>query len=241
MRPCLSNSLRHRFDKWLARGAALWPAHCLYCDDPAPALRAVCEGCWEALPWLTGPICSQCAHPLPAPGLCGRCLADPPHYDRVIAACRYAHPLDGMILACKYGSRLSAVRALAAKLRHPEPPRGDLIVPMPLSAPRLRERGFNQALELARAARDQAMPPLRADVSIKLRDTAPQTRLPWQARRRNIRGAFVTVERLDGLHVIVVDDVLTTGETLSELARTLKKAGAATVTGWVVARTVARR
>lgn len=240
MRPNLSNSICRFLDKWRTRAAALWPAHCLYCGDQAPP-RAVCEACWQSLPWLEGPVCSQCAHPLPAPGLCGRCLADPPQYDRVVAACRYAHPVDGLILACKYGGRLSAIRALAATLRRSTPTQGDLLLPMPLSAQRLRERGFNQALELARAAGRDAMPPLRADVSIKLRDTAAQTRLPWQERRRNIRGAFVTLERLDGLHVIVVDDVLTTGETLNDLARTLKKAGAATVTGWVVARTVARR
>ncbi|MGE0556639.1 MAG: ComF family protein [Burkholderiales bacterium] len=162
-----------------------------------------------------------------------------PHYDRVLATCRYAYPLDNMIQACKYGGRLSMIRALASLL--PDKPQRlpDLIVAMPLSPQRLRERGFNQALELARDVARRMRLPVDADVCAKIHDTPPQTMLPWKARRRNVRGAFVVRTRLDGLHIAVVDDVLTTGATLDELARSLKKSGATSVTGWIVARTIA--
>lgn len=214
-------------------------APCLLCGNPALEFN-ICTPCRADLPWLDNNHCSNCAHPLPAPGLCGRCIAEPPHYDRVVAACRYAFPLDGLIQAYKYSGQLVAGAALASLFAHRAQQGPDLIVPVPLTAERLRERGFNQALELARALGRQIKAPVNAQLCVKTRDTAPQTRLPWKARRKNIRGAFVVEGGVEGCHVAVVDDVLTTGATLSELARNLKLAGAATVTGYVIARTVGR-
>ena len=212
---------------------------CLLCGTPAEESN-ICIGCRADLPWLDINHCSRCAHPLPAPGLCGRCIAEPPHFDTVVAACRYAFPLDGLIQAYKYSGRLVAGAALASLLAGRVSQRPDLIVPIPLTAQRLRERGFNQALELARALGRRLVVPVNAQICVKTRDTVPQTRLPWKERRKNIRGAFVVEADLTGCHVAVVDDVLTTGATLSELARNLKRAGAATVTGYVIARTVGR-
>lgn len=234
----LSNSGNRFFDKcrqWIHQNRSL---RCLLCDAGS-AHHALCAGCWNELPWLDGPRCQQCAHPLPAAGTCGRCINDLPHFDAVTAACRYAYPLDGLIQACKYGGRMAMLRALAEILMTALPQQPDLIVPMPLSDQRLRERGFNQAFELARHAAQRTGVPLDAGICIKTRDTLPQSTLPWKERRKNIRGAFVVQHRLDGLHIVVVDDVLTTGATLGELARNLKKSGAASVTGWVVGRTVA--
>lgn len=225
-------------NSWRSIPRLRWRSRCLLCGAASSA-QGICPGCWTDLPWLTGAGCASCAHPLPLPGLCGRCLTEPPHFDRVVAACRYEYPLDGLIQACKYGGRLTVVNALAGMMRKPELPRADLIVAMPLSTQRLRERGFNQALELARSIARTTEIPLDADLCIKTRDTPPQTRLPWKERRKNIRGAFVVQRNVDGLHIAVVDDVLTTGATLNELARNLKRAGATAVTGWVVARTVA--
>lgn len=234
----LSNFGNALLNRWRHAAGSLFASHCLLCDEPAPA-RGICEPCWRELPWLAGPGCAVCAHPLATPGICGRCLATPPHFDRVIAATRYGFPVDGLIQACKYGGRLATVHALAAMLNKHRPQPADLIVPMPLSAQRLRERGFNQALELARVIARSTPVPVDAAVCVKVRETSPQTRLPWKERRRNIRGAFVALGDLTGKHVVVVDDVLTTGATMSELARNLKHAGAASVTGWVIARTVA--
>ncbi|MDP1673066.1 MAG: ComF family protein [Burkholderiales bacterium] len=235
----LSNSANSLFDKWRAALRSGLRGHCLLCGTVAER-AGLCGGCVRDLPWLDAAVCRSCAHPLPEPGLCGRCIADPPHYDQVIAACRYAYPLDALIQSYKYRGRLAAASTLAALLAGRIRSRPDLIVPMPLAAQRLRERGFNQALELARIIGRQLNAPVDAGLCIKSRDTAPQTRLPWKARRKNIRGAFVVLGSLEGCHVAVVDDVLTTGATLSELARNLKRAGAARVTGYVVARTVSR-
>ncbi len=239
MRRFLSNSAATALNNcrvwWRKQGAA----PCLLCGNPALEFN-ICSGCRADLPWLDANVCSSCAHPLPVPGLCGRCISEPPHYDTVVAACRYAFPLDGLIQAYKYNGRLVAGPALASLFANRVPQRPDLIVPVPLTAQRLRERGFNQALELARALGQQMKAPVNAQLCVKTRDTAPQTRLPWKARRKNIRGAFVVEGGVAGCHVAVVDDVLTTGATLSELARNLKRAGAATVTGYVIARTVGR-
>lgn len=158
----------------------------------------------------------------------------------MIAACRYGFPVDGLVQAYKYGGRLAAGSALASLLSGRVLQRPDLIVPIPLTARRLRERGFNQALELARVLGQRLAIPVDAQLCVKTRDTAPQTRLPWKERRKNIRGAFVVEGDLSGRHIAVVDDVLTTGATLSELARNLKRAGAATVTGYVIARAISR-
>lgn len=221
------------------RGSLDWiNPRCLLCGSRASA-DALCENCRTGMPWLDGTQCANCAHPLPLEGLCGRCIAEPPRYDRVIAACRYAYPLDALIQACKYGGRLVMIRALASLLPVTLPQRPDLIVAMPLSSRRLRERGFNQALELARHAARSMQAAIDADVCVRIRDTPPQSGLPWKQRRKNVRGAFVVRTRLDGLHVAVVDDVLTTGATLDALSRNLKQSGAASVSGLIVARTVA--
>ncbi len=211
---------------------------CLLCGDRAVGL-ALCNGCRAELPALAKTQCTLCAHPLSITGVCGRCIAEPPHFDHVITAYRYAYPLAGMIQACKYGGRLETTKVLADLLLPELPLRPDLIVPMPLSVQRLRERGFNQALEIAHHVALRIPARVDAGICVKIRDTVPQTSLPWKERRKNIRGAFVVQQSLEGLHIAVVDDVLTSGATLNELARCLKKSGAASVTGWVVARTVA--
>lgn len=238
MQGFLSNFRIGLFDKL----GAILGAGCVCCGGRGDT-DGFCTSCRKDLPWLEDAQCTQCAHPLPAPGICGRCLAEPPRFDRIYAACRYAMPLDGLIQRAKYGGRLHLLRSLAVLLAHRAPLHADLIVPMPLSAARLSERGFNQALQLAQLAAGSLNidAGIDAGACIKVRDTAPQSRLPWQQRRRNIRGAFVTLADLRGKHVVVVDDVLTTGATLSELAGSLKKAGAASVSGWVVARTASNR
>lgn len=234
----LSNFGNVLLNKWHRTTRKILATQCLLCSDRAAA-HGICKGCWPELPWLAAPCCTICAHPLAMPGVCGRCLTDPPCFDHVIAATRYRFPVDGLIQSCKYGGRLATIRTLAGMLAQRKPPQADLIVPMPLSAQRLRERGFNQALELARAVAQSVQAPVDAKLCVKTRDTPPQTRLPWKERRKNIRGAFVVLGDVTGRHVVVIDDVLTTGATLNELARNLKRAGAASVTGWVVARTVA--
>ena len=114
----------------------------------------------------------------------------------------------------------------------------DLIIPLPLHGERLRERGFNQALELARPIARHLRCPIATTVCQRIRHTAAQADLPWKERAKNMRGAFHCSDDLSGQRILLVDDVMTTGATLDECARTLKLHGATSVTLAVVARTL---
>jgi len=218
-------------------GRALASARCLLCHAPCRTCP-VCHACSREFPRLVQPLCDQCATPLPHARQCGACLAKPPRFDRLIAPFVYAFPIDALIHALKYGRRLVATRPLAEALAAVVDERADLIVPMPLSATRLRERGFNQAQEIARVVGRMSDTEVATDLCRRVMETPPQAALPWKARAANVRGAFVCDRDLSGARVAVVDDVVTTGATLNELARVLKRAGAAHVSGWSVARAV---
>ena len=224
-------------DTALNFGRTLASSRCLLCHAPCGA-QPVCQACSREFPRLAQPLCDQCATPLPHGRHCGACLAKPPRFDRLIAPFVYAFPVDALIHALKYGRRLVASRPLAEALAATVDERADLIVPMPLSAARLRERGFNQAQEIARRVGRLSATEVAADLCRRVMETPPQATLPWKARASNVRGAFVCDRDLRGAHVAVVDDVVTTGATLNELARVLKRAGAARVSGWSVARAV---
>jgi ComF family protein len=145
-----------------------------------------------------------------------------------------------MIHAFKYHGDLALARVLGAALVGAIDERVDIIVPMPLSSARLRSRGFNQALEIARYAGAAINIPVLPAACRRVLDTPSQAALPWRERARNVRGAFVCDADLTGQRVAIVDDVMTTGSTLAELAKKLKRAGASRVSGWVVARTLPR-
>ena len=219
----------------LAQQAVPW--HCLLCGAATVHAR-VCAPCDAALPRLPAPRCMTCALPLTSGAACGTCLHRPPHYDSVSAQYAYAFPVDALIHAFKYGGTLSIAPVLASGLGSVATAPVDALIPMPLAAGRLRERGFNQAQELARLAGRRLGVRVFAHACRKVAETAPQATLPWKERARNVRGAFVCDADLTGLSVAVVDDVITTGATLNELARNLKRAGAVHVSGWVVARTL---
>jgi ComF family protein len=178
-----------------------------------------------------------CALPLASGAVCGACFARPPRFDRVEAPFAYRYPLAHLIHALKYGGRLALARTLGEALARTVLRDVDAIVPMPLARGRLAEH-FNQALEIARIVAARTRIPLLHDAVRKVVDTPPQAALPWNERARNVRRAFVCDSDLAGGRIAVVDDVLTTGATLNELARVLRKAGAASVAGWVVARTL---
>lgn len=182
--------------------------------------------------------CTTCALPLPGAGTCGECLRHPPFYDRIAAAAPYAFPIDALVQSYKYGGDLTLAGLLAARLARSLVADVDAVVPMPLAPERLRERGFNQAQELARPLARALGLPLLAHACRKIRKTRAQAELQFAERARNVRGAFVCDADLRGMRIAVVDDVMTTGATLNELARNLKRAGAVHVSGWVVARTL---
>jgi ComF family protein len=198
----------------------------------------LCAPCTADLPWLPRARCAVCALPLASGAVCGACIARPPRFDRVDAPFAYRYPVAPLIHALKYGGRLALARTLGEALAQAVPRDADAIVPMPLARGRLAERGFNQALEIARVVAARTGIPLARDAARKVVDTPPQAALPWKERARNVRRAFVCDADLSGLRIAVVDDVLTTGATLEALARVLRRAGAAGVAGWVVARTL---
>lgn len=222
----------------------LLPRSCLLCGGAAT--EALCPGCDADLPELGRHVCPVCATPLvTAAPRCTDCLRNPPAYDATCAALRYAFPLDRLVQQLKFGGRHAFHRLAGADffaaclLAGPHPP-GDVILPVPLSRERLRERGFNQALEIAKPLARALALPLDTQALIRARDTPPQSRLPWRVRHRNVRHAFACTEDFAGKTAIVVDDVMTTGATLDAVARTLKANGAVRVVNWVVARAVKR-
>ncbi len=216
----------------------LLPSHCLLCGGRALASSALCPECRVALPQQTAQCCLRCALPASGP-LCGACQRQPPPYDASVAAFRYAFPLDVLIHGLKYRQQLSAVSELAALLAAAGAEllaEADLVVAMPIHRRRLAERGYNQALELARLLARAAGRPLAVKMVRKVRHTPAQAGLDRAARLLNPQGAFECTTRLDGMRVVVIDDVMTTGATLAELARCLKAAGASRVSNLVLAR-----
>ena len=213
--------------------ALLFGGSCFLCRGAASAL--LCEACAADLPRLQPPLCPRCALPSPRGEPCGRCLAEPPHYDATVAALAYAFPADALIQALKFHGELSLAPLLGGFLSAQITSRVDLVVPVPLSRQRLKERGYNQAVEIARHLGHGKV---LVSACERSRDTAPQLDLPFEERHRNVKGCFITNQTFKDAVVAVVDDVMTTGATLDEMARTLKDAGAARVVNWVVARTL---
>ena len=199
---------------------------------------AWCKACDSGLPYLTAPHCPLCALPTHNGDTCGRCLKFKPQFDRTLAVFAYAFPLDKLVQALKYGEKLSLVNGLADSMVQRVEARPDCLAAMPLHPSRLRERGFNQSLELARHLANRLDIPLLPHACQRVRDTPPQTALTWKERGKNMRKAFTCTQDLSGLHVAVVDDVMTSGASLNEVARALRRAGAREVSAWVVARTL---
>ena len=216
----------------------LFGGSCFLCRGAAQGV--LCAACDADLPRLAPAVetrlCPRCALASPGGALCGRCLAAAPHYDATVAALAYVFPADVLIHALKFRGELALAPLLAGMLSAsiPESEAIDLVVPVPLSSRGLRERGYNQSAEIARCLAARA--PVELFACERSRDTAAQTALPWSERQRNVRGAFRCARRVAGT-VAVVDDVMTTGATLNEVALALKQAGAARVVNWVVART----
>ncbi|TMI44775.1 MAG: ComF family protein [Betaproteobacteria bacterium] len=213
----------------------LFGGSCFLCRGAARGI--LCPACDADLPRLAGTLCPRCALPSPGSALCGRCLADAPHYDATVAALAYRFPADTLVHALKFRSQLALAPLMGDLLIEAIRERIDLVVPVPLSRERLRERGYNQAAEIARHVARERRARLELTVVVRERNTRAQADLPWSDRARNVRGAFRCERSLDGAAIAVVDDVMTTGATLDELAATLKRAGAVRVVNWVVART----
>jgi len=219
-----------------------------------PSLCAVCHGwgrgrvCADCLDRFAAPVprCRRCALPLAAPvAVCGTCLTTAPPFDAALAAVDYRPPWDRLVTAFKFHGALDLAAVFADAIvgaeRRRAAARPALVLPVPLAAARGRERGYNQAWELARRVARRLDLVAEPDLLLRLRETAHQLALPLVERAGNVRGAFAVEPRrraeLRGRHVAVVDDVMTTASTAAEIAGVLKQAGVATVEIWVLART----
>ena len=216
--------------------AHLLPGSCLLCGSNS-ATSLLCPACTADLPQLPAALCPQCGEETTLGERCGACLKDPPAFARTIALFRYEFPVDRLIQALKYGHQL----ALAAWLGHRLGERlvaadYELLLPLPLHPSRLRTRGFNQSLEIARVTSKALAIPMNPAILTRIRATPPQAELPLKERGRNVRGAFECARDLTGKRILLVDDVMTTGSTLREAARILKLHGAGQITVAVAAR-----
>jgi ComF family protein len=241
-------SMRNFSSYFRDRLSVTLPSSCALCglisDD------TICKAC-HALFFSEHPVrCPQCANALPysladSIEICGNCLKNPPAFDATVVATDYIAPVDQLVLALKFGGQLALAPQFARLLldecrRSQITPLPSLLTSVPLGSQRLAERGFNQAHEIAHPIANALGIALAPQLAIRVRDTVAQSSLPNNERRKNIRKAFAVsrdaIDRISGTHIGIVDDVMTTGETLNELATTLKRAGAVRVTNLVFAR-----
>ncbi|MGK5046047.1 double zinc ribbon domain-containing protein [Janthinobacterium sp. GB4P2] len=246
----MRTATQHRLDaawqalhQWL--GATLLPAQCALCGIGCP--QVLCPPCRAQYLGLLRPRCRQCANPLDDMAtLCGRCLHQRPAYDATVTAFDYAAPVDQLLLQLKFGARL-ALAPLLAELLHvaiqqqPAWEAPQLLCPVPLGPGRLAERGFNQALEIARPLARLLDVHLQPRLALRMRETKAQSSVAPQERQANLAHAFAIAPEhgalLQGCHVGIVDDVMSSGHTVNALATACKRAGAVKVSILVVART----
>ncbi|HEY0939071.1 MAG TPA: ComF family protein [Steroidobacter sp.] len=223
-------------------GAHLWPHQCALCLQAGQKDLDLCAGCERDLP-LNNHVCEHCAEPLPSelpqPTLCGTCLKQPPVFDACVAPFLYAFPVDRMVQGLKYRGDLAYGRILGEllarhlALRHTRP---DLVIPVPLAPMRYRERGFNQARELALPICRALKLTLSSSVLIRQRETLEQATLDRKERLKNTQRAFALTAPLAARHIAIIDDVVTTGSTVNEISKVLRAGGAEWIEVWAVAR-----
>ncbi len=231
-------------DQWsnISQRILLAPV-CVLCGDRGDSGLDLCRACRLDLPIIKA-ACERCAIPLPVTRhhgkLCGHCQTEPPAFEHCLAPFAYHAPLDHLLRDLKFNRRLALARTLgglmARWLEDHIDGLPDRIMPVPLHPARMRERGFNQSLELAHPIAQRLKLPLDTHSCQRLRNTPPQAELSAKQRHSNLKGAFAVKQTLGGCRIAIIDDVMTTGGTVQELARTLRDAGAAQVDVWVCAR-----
>lgn len=211
--------------------------NCILCAATTDYDHCLCDDCLASLPEPPKLCCPQCG--LTSQGeVCGNCLKNNPSYDYTHALFSYAFPVDALLQHYKYNNALYLSQTfgqlLAQKIIDFDI---DTIVPMPLHSIRLKERGFNQSLEIAKLVARQFSMHVDIVSCQRVKNTPPQASLILKERTKNMKGAFECSADFTGKHIALIDDVMTTGASLDELAKTLKRAGAAKVSCYVLART----
>jgi ComF family protein len=225
------------------------PPLCHVCHDfiPDAGTLHICPACRGRLPLVSSPLCPICGIPFIGTGSdhrCGSCLTHPPHFDTARSRFLYEGPVRDLIHSFKYNKRvhlryplaLLTLQGVSGLLPDHDP---QLIVPVPLHRSRLRQRGFNQAVLLGRVLSSRLSLPMLPDALVRTRPTEPQITLSAAERRDNVKGAFTVTrpDRIAGKRILLLDDVMTTGSTMDECAKELKKAGAEAVVAVTIART----
>jgi ComF family protein len=233
---------------WAGVLSALLPSACVLCG--AHGRDALCPPCRAQFFGAGEPRCPVCAEPLPAGAdnvVCGRCIARRPAFDATIAAAPYTLPLDRLVLELKFAGQLAHARLFADLIGDtvraiPGFAAPSVLCPVPLGDGRLAERGFNQALEIARPLGRQLGIAVAPRLAERVQETSAQSKLHGPRRRANVANAFAVPERalVEGRHIGIVDDVMSSGQTLGALAAVFKRHGAARVTNFVFARTPPR-
>ena len=220
----------------------LLPPTCILCGNSGYNSLDICDSCYGQLP-RNDQCCFCCAEILDiatvTPVLCGRCLSHPPAFDRAYAPFVHQGAIRHLVGNLKFGSCYKNARLLGLLLaEHLKQTAGrpELILPVPLHKARYRSRGFNQSIEIARTVANELNLPLDLHSCVRHRDTPHQTQLSAQKRRKNLKHAFSIIKPLQVHHVAILDDVMTTGSTVHELAALLKKSGVTQVDVWVCAR-----
>jgi len=218
----------------------LLPASCFLCEDTIPAGEILCRPCRVDLPAL-GPACPACGVPQTSATPCPTCTRTPPPVDRTVAVYRYAYPVPDLVRQMKYQRQLDVAREagnrLADQVLAGGIPLPERLIPVPLHPLRRIRRGYNQSLEIARVIARRLGLPLETGLIRRSRHTRPQFDLPPRERARNLRGAFRLTGQPMFSSAAIVDDVLTTGITVWELARLLRRSGVGEIQVWAYART----
>jgi len=219
---------------------SLFPQACVLCNASNGGDLGLCTACLSDLPFHHAPHCPQCGLPSANNILCGACIAATPDFDITNAAFRYEFPVSELLQHYKYSHQLDLAERFAKLLTQHLSKQAlpDLIIPMPLHPKRLKERGFNQSLEIAKIVSKQLNITLDYSACTRTKYSQPQASLPLKQRANNIKGAFKCAKSLTGLRVALIDDVMTTGASLNALAKAVKAKGASHVECWVLARTL---
>ena len=230
-----------KINNWLKFKQLVLPQNCDLCSVSLNANDdlALCNACITDLPWHNQSCCPQCALPSFDGAVCGDCLQSSPDFDATTALFTYRFPVDRMIQKLKYQSSLQLAYLFGQLLAKRMTLVPELrIIPMPLHSQRLKERGFNQSLEIAKVLAKIANSVLDYTSCERIKLSPPQASLPLKERIKNMKNAFECHTDLSGQQVILLDDVMTTGASLNALAKTCKKAGAVKVSCMVIARTL---